>query len=128
EGGVSGMCARVRVVGLLALAACGKKEAAGGGGGGGGGGGEGGGGFALPVEVAVARQDTVADAVLATGQVEAIQAARLRPEVDGRITEIVMREGAEVGSGDALFRIDDQELKAQVARAEAERDLAEQAL
>ena len=119
------MFARVLLVGVLALAACGKKEA---GGGGGGGGGEGGGGFALPVEVAVARQDTVADAVLATGQVEAIQAARLRPEVDGRITEIVMREGAEVGNGDALFRIDDQELKAQVDRAEAERDLAEQAL
>ncbi|MDX2121114.1 MAG: efflux RND transporter periplasmic adaptor subunit [Gemmatimonadota bacterium] len=117
--------ARVLVVGVLALAACGKKEAAGGGGGGEGGGG---GGFALPVEVAVARQDTVADAVLATGQVEAIQAARLRPEVEGRITEIVMREGAEVGSGDALFRIDDRELKAQVARAEAERDLSEQAL
>ena len=119
------MFARVLLVGVLALAACGKKEA---GGDGGGGGGEGGGGFALPVEVAVARQDTVADAVLATGQVEAIQAARLRPEVDGRITEIVMREGAEVGNGDALFRIDDQELKAQVDRAEAERDLAEQAL
>lgn len=117
------MFARILVVGVLVLAACGKKEAAGGGGEGGGGG-----GFALPVEVAVARQDTVADAVLATGQVEAIQAARLRPEVEGRITEIVMREGAEVGNGDALFRIDDQELKAQVARAEAERDLAEQAL
>ena len=39
-----------------------------------------------------------------------------------------MREGSEVAKGAALFRIDDQELKAQVARAEAERDLAEQAL
>lgn len=88
----------------------------------------GGGGFALPVEVALARQDTVVDAILATGQVESIQSARLRPEVEGRITEVLMREGAEVARGDGLFRIDDQELKAQVARAEADRDLAEQAL
>jgi membrane fusion protein (multidrug efflux system) len=94
----------------------------------GGPGGGNGGGFAFPVEVAAARQDTVVDAILATGEVEAIQSAELRAEVEGRITQILMREGSEVGAGDALFRIDDQELKAQVDRAEAERDLAEQAL
>ncbi len=93
-----------------------------------GGPGAGGGGFALPVEVAAARQDTVVDAILATGQVEAIQSAELKPEVEGRITEVIMREGAEVAAGAPLFRLDDQELRAQVARAEADRDLAEQAL
>lgn len=92
------------------------------------GGGPGAGGFALPVEVAVARQDTVVDAILATGQVEAIQSAELRPDIEGRVTEVLMREGAEVAEGTPLFRIDDLELKAQVARAEADRDLAEQAL
>jgi membrane fusion protein (multidrug efflux system) len=115
------MSARNFIVGVFGLAiACkgGGKPA----------GGAGGGGFALPVEVAAARQDTVVDAILATGEVEAIQSADLRPDVEGRVTEILMREGSEVGKGDALFRIDDQELKAQVARAEAERDLAEQAL
>ncbi len=117
--------ARILTLGATAalLLSCKGKAAAGGPGGG-----EGAGGFALPVEVAAARQDTVVDAVLATGQVEAIQSAELRPEVDGRITEILMREGSEVGQGDPLFRVDDQELRAQVARAEAERDLAEQAL
>lgn len=116
------MSARIYVVGVIGLlVACkGGKPAAGPGGGGG--------GFALPVEVAVARQDTVVDAILATGEVEAIQSADLMPDVEGRIVEIPMREGSEVGKGDALIRIDDQELKAQVARAEAERDLAEQAL
>ena len=39
------------------------------------GGGPGAGGFALPVEVAVARQDTVVDAILATGQVDSSRAA-----------------------------------------------------
>lgn len=114
---------RLGVIVLLLASACGKGEP----GGGPGGGGEGG-GFALPVEVATARQDTVVDAILATGQIEAIQSAELRPEVDGRIVEILMREGSEVEKGQGLFRIDDGELKAEVARAEAERDLAEQAL
>ena len=109
------------ILAVLALAACHKADPKTAGGGGG--------GFpALPVEVAAARQDTVVDAIQATGEVEAIQSADLRPDVEGRITEIPMREGAEVSHGDALIRIDDQELKAQVARAEADRDLAEQAL
>ncbi len=113
--------ARFSLIALLLASACGKAAPAGGPGGDGG-------GFALPVEVAEARQDTVVDAILATGQIEAIQSAELRPEVEGRIVEILMREGSEVERGEALFRVDDQELKAEVARAEAERDLAEQAL
>ncbi len=39
-----------------------------------------------------------------------------------------MREGAEVVRGTPLFKVDDAELQAQVARLEAERDLAQQAL
>jgi membrane fusion protein (multidrug efflux system) len=82
----------------------------------------------MPVEVAVARTDTVVDAILATGQVEAMQAIELRPDVEGRIAEILVREGAYVQRGTPLFKVDDAELKAQVARAEADRDLATQSL
>jgi membrane fusion protein (multidrug efflux system) len=89
---------------------------------------EGGGPPAMPVEVAVARTDTVVDAVLATGQVEPIQSIELRPEIEGRIAQILVREGAYVEHGAALFKVDDAELKAQVARAEADRDLAQQSL
>jgi membrane fusion protein (multidrug efflux system) len=80
------------------------------------------------VEVAVAERDTVVDAIAATGEIEAVQSIQLRPEVDGRITGILFREGDEVAQGTALFKVDDAELKAQVARAEANRDLAGQAL
>ena len=86
------------------------------------------GGFAMPVEAAVATQDTVVDALAATGQVEAIQSIELKPEVEGRITDILVREGQTVDRGTALFRIDDAELKAQLARAQADWDLANQAL
>ncbi|HKW41987.1 MAG TPA: efflux RND transporter periplasmic adaptor subunit [Gemmatimonadales bacterium] len=106
----------------FAAGAC-KKGKAGGAGGFGGGG-----AMAMPVEVAVARKDTVRDEIAATGQIEAVQSIDLRPEVDGRIVEILIREGQEVESGTPLFKVDDAQLKAQVAQLEAQRDLAQQAL
>ena len=86
------------------------------------------GGFAMPVEVAAARQDTVVDALEATGQIEAVQSIDLRPDIEGRIVDILFREGQEVSQGQGLFKIDDAELKAQVDRAEADWELADQAL
>ncbi len=117
---------RTKLVSLLALAAvaaCSDAESNNSGGPGGGGPPPG-----MPVEVALARQDTVVDAITATGQVEALQSIELRPEVDGRLEQILAREGIEVAKGTPLFKIDDAELRAQVTRLEAERDLAVQAL
>ncbi len=113
------------VLALASVAACsgGESNNAAGGAPGGGGGPPG-----MPVEVAVARRDTVVDEIRATGEIEAIQSIELRPEVDGRLVEILVREGTEVAAGTPLFKVDDAELKAQVARLEAERDLARQAL
>lgn len=82
----------------------------------------------MPVEVAEARLDTVVDAIMATGQIEAVQSIELRPEVEGRLTDILVREGALVTKGTPLFRVDDAETRADVARLEAERDLSVQAL
>lgn len=82
----------------------------------------------MPVEVAVARTDTVVDAILATGQMEAMQSIELRPDIEGRVADILVKEGALVARGTPLFKVDDAELKAQVARAEADRDLARQSL
>ena len=110
---------RPSILALLLLAACKAKAA---------GPGAGGGMPPMPVEVAVAQRDTVVDAIGATGQIESIQAIDLRPEVEGRIVDILVREGQEVEQGTPLFKVDDAELKAQVARAAADRDLARQAL
>ena len=104
----------------LLLAACSKAKSAGPG--------AGGGPPPMPVEVAVAIRDTVVDAIAATGQIEAVQSVQLRPEVDGRIVDILVREGQAVAAGTPLFKVDDAELKAQVAQAEAERQMARQAL
>src|SRR5436853_1015169 len=108
---------------VVALGGC-KKGKAGGGAAGFGGGAP----MGMPVEVAVARVDTVRDEIAATGQIEAVQSIDLRPEVDGRIVEIPVHEGQEVDQGTPLFKVDDAQLKAQVAQLEAQRDLAQQAL
>jgi membrane fusion protein (multidrug efflux system) len=113
------MSLRALVVLLVAVAACNKAKSAAPGGGG---------PPPMPVEVAIALRDTVVDAIQATGQIEAVQSIELRPEVSGRITEILVREGQSVGAGTPLFKVDDAELKAQVAQAEADRQLARQAL
>jgi len=111
---------------LAAVAACKKAESAGAGAGGPGGPGDG--PPAMPVEAAAARSDTVVDAILATGQIEALQSIELRPDVEGRLVQILVREGSPVARGTPLFKIDDAELKAQTAQVEAERDLARQSL
>lgn len=116
---------RAVLITTLALAGCGRSKGANGDPAGAG---AGGGPMAMPVDVALARTDTVTETIRATGQVEAVQAIELRPEVEGRIVGIMVSEGREVAQGAPLFKIDDTELKAQVARLEAERDLADQAL
>jgi membrane fusion protein (multidrug efflux system) len=114
------------VIAAVALAACSKAapESRGGARGGPAGGAQ----PPIPVEVAAARHDTVVDAIQASGQIEAIQSVELRPDVEGRLVQILVREGIEVAKGTPLFKVDEQELKAEVARAEADRDLARQAL
>ena len=117
------MSLRSVVVLVVLVAACNKAKSASPGAPGGGGGMP-----PMPVEVSVAIHDTVVDAVQATGQIEPVQSVQLQPEVQGRITDILVREGQEVAAGTPLFKVDDAELKAQVASAEAERQLAQQAL
>jgi membrane fusion protein (multidrug efflux system) len=80
------------------------------------------------VEVAVAFTDTVVDAIVATGEIEAMQQIMLRPEAEGRVIELLFREGARVAAGTPLIQIDAAELTAQVERARADRDLAKQGL
>src|ERR1043165_7873790 len=82
----------------------------------------------MPVEVSPAIKDTVVDAVAATGGTEPVQRIEVHPEATGRITDILVNEGQEVAKGAPLFKVDDAELKAQVDQADAERELARQAL
>ncbi|HEU5169795.1 MAG TPA: efflux RND transporter periplasmic adaptor subunit [Gemmatimonadales bacterium] len=112
----------------LVLVACSNAESSDTGGKPKGPGASGGGPPPMPVEVAAARADTVVDAINASGQIEAIQSIELRPDIEGRLVAILVREGAGVARGTPLFKVDDAELRAELARAVADRDLARQAL
>src|SRR5687768_11556368 len=58
----------------------------------------------MPVDVDTARQRPVVDAVRATGRIDAVQAIELRPDEQGRITELLFREGQFVEIGRASCR------------------------
>jgi membrane fusion protein (multidrug efflux system) len=82
----------------------------------------------MPVDVDTARRQSVVSAVRATGRIEAQQAIELRPDEQGRITELMFREGQFVSANTPLIKVDDAMLKAQVERAKADRDLSTQQL
>ena len=82
----------------------------------------------MPVDADSARRQAVTDAVRALGRIEAMQAIDLRPDAEGRISELLFQEGQYVAKGAPLIRIDDAMLRAQAERARAERDLARQQL
>jgi len=82
----------------------------------------------MPVDVDVARRESVVDAVRATGRIEALQAIELRPDEQGRVTQLLFREGQSVAAGTPLVKVDDAMLKAQSERAKADRDLSNQQL
>src|SRR5437660_12897446 len=86
---------------VVALGVC-KKGKAGGSAGFGGGAPMG-----MPVDVAVARTDTVRDEIAATGQIEAGQSIDLRPEEDGRIVELEAREGRQAEQGPPTLTVYD---------------------
>jgi membrane fusion protein (multidrug efflux system) len=82
----------------------------------------------MPVDVDTARHRPIVDAVRATGRIEAVQAVELRPDEQGRITDLLFREGQYVSRGQPLIKIDDAMLRAQAERAKADRDLSRQQL
>ncbi len=54
-----------------------------------------------------------------SGRLHAVDAAEIRPEVSGRITEVRFQDGQDVQKGDILFVIDPRPYEAAVAKAEA---------
>lgn len=82
----------------------------------------------MPVDIDTARVQPIVDAVRATGHIEAVQAVELRPDEQGRVTALLFHEGQLVARGAPLVRIDDEVLRAEAERADADRDLAKQQL
>ena len=80
---------------------------------------------AIPVRtVAVTRKD-VADAIRAIGTVRSQRSVVIRPQVDGEIVELAVREGQQVKRGQLLARIDDRAIRAALEQARAQLQMSE---
>jgi membrane fusion protein (multidrug efflux system) len=77
------------------------------------------------VELADATRETVVHRVERTGTLRALQEAKIFNQEDGAVLEVLVHEGDEVKAGDALVRLDDRLLRAEVAKAAAQRRQAQ---
>lgn len=83
------------------------------------------GGFKQPVEVInIARRDLV-ESLSLVGSLAANESAQLRAEISGQVRAVQFQEGERVTKDQVLVKIDDAELRAQLAQAEASFHLAE---
>jgi membrane fusion protein (multidrug efflux system) len=103
----------------------GKADSSGGGKGGRSGrGGKGGGGQAQPVEVIAIMRRDLSESLRVVGSLAPNETAAIRPEMSGLIRSIHFEEGQRVKKNDLLAKIDDSELKAQLAQTQSRHELA----
>ncbi|WP_132255055.1 efflux RND transporter periplasmic adaptor subunit [Methylobacterium segetis] len=73
----------------------------------------------IPVRAEFARVERVPVTRTGVGWVEPVSTVRVRARIEGEIVERLVEDGSTVAEGDILFRIDDSEIRAVVARDEA---------
>jgi membrane fusion protein (multidrug efflux system) len=73
----------------------------------------------MPVEIAEARVQKVTDRFEAVGTIEAMEAITVVSEIDGTIVGLPFDEGAQIQKGALIAHLDDAQLAAELARAEA---------
>jgi membrane fusion protein, multidrug efflux system len=121
------------LVAVLALAAAGcggggdEQARNGTQGGPGGGMGPGGGDRVIPVEVSQVSRGDIARSVSVSGVVEPIRVVGVNSQLSGMLVSIHAEEGTAVREGAVLARLDDRELTAQLANAQATYQIAQAA-
>jgi membrane fusion protein, multidrug efflux system len=73
----------------------------------------------MPVEVSPVTTQTVVDKFEAVGSIEAVEAITVVSEIDGAVVGLPFEEGGTIDKGGLIAKIDDSQLAAEVARAEA---------
>lgn len=77
-------------------------------------------GAKLPVDAMVIQPQLLDNKIITTGTLLANEEVELRPEIAGRVTDVLFTEGGKVKKGDVLIKINDRELKAQLKGKEIE--------
>lgn len=67
----------------------------------------------------------LAEKIGATGTLRAEEGVELQAEINGKVIQVALREGARVKRGDLLVKLNDADLRAQLTRAVFRRELAE---
>lgn len=87
---------------------------------------------AVPVKVVKVTEEDVPRFVTGIGSVLSLHSVIIRPQVDGILTKVVVKEGQTVKAGDLLATIDDrairaslEQAKAQLAQSKAQLDMAQ---
>ena len=83
------------------------------------------GGRPTAVEVAKVESMTLVDETQAVGSLRSRQGVMLRPEIGGRVKQILFSDGQRVRKGQLMVQFEDQLQQAQVAQARAELSIAE---
>jgi len=79
----------------------------------------------VPVVVAAVTAQDVPVWLRGIGQVKPQQSVEIRPQVDGLLQQVLVREGDMVKAGQLLATLDDRAIKAALAQAQAQRAVAE---
>lgn len=77
---------------------------------------------AVPVSATTVERERVVRELDLTGTLRSPRRARLAPDVEGRVTALMVEAGDRVEAGDTLLRLDDELDRIELRRAEAELD------
>lgn len=81
---------------------------------------------AIPVEIGKVKQGAIDAAYRGTATLEAEDEATVMAKTSGVVRQILVEEGARVGAGQVLARLETDRLKLEAARAKAEADKAQE--
>jgi membrane fusion protein (multidrug efflux system) len=77
------------------------------------------------VDVIIAAPQTITNVIEANGTVIAEEYVELRPEISGRLTYLNVPEGKNIAKGTVIARVNDADLRAQMAKSKVQLDLAQ---
>ncbi|MEZ4653330.1 MAG: efflux RND transporter periplasmic adaptor subunit [Candidatus Eisenbacteria bacterium] len=86
-----------------------------------------GGARAVPVETVTADLGVIAQSLTVSGVVEPIRSVSVNSQISGTLLAVEVEEGRQVRTGQTLARLDDRELRTELAAAEAEFEVAQAA-
>jgi membrane fusion protein (multidrug efflux system) len=76
----------------------------------------------MPVEAVQAQVQNISDQFEAVGTIEADEAVTIVSEIDATVIQLPFEEGEKIKTGQLIAKLEDSQLSAEVARAEALRD------